>query len=165
MKERWKQIIGFDSYQVSDLGRVRSIRTNAIKKIHTNKSNGYNYVQLWKDNNHTLFKVARLVGFAFIRNPKGKPTINHKDGIKTNDVCSNLEWATYSENIKHSYDSLGRMPSRAMLGKFGFAHNRSKSILYKGKLFGSISEAARILNMDRSKIQRHLKQSKEFSYE
>lgn len=47
----------------------------------------------------------RLVAEAWIDNPDNKPFINHKDGVKSNNDCSNLEWVTASENTIHAYDN------------------------------------------------------------
>lgn len=54
----------------------------------------------------------RLVALLYIPNPSNKPTINHKDGNKTNNAVSNLEWATHSENHLHAFRNLGRRPGR-----------------------------------------------------
>lgn len=49
--------------------------------------------------------IHRLLGRAFLPNPKNKAHINHKDGNKTNNNLDNLEWATEQENSRHAVDT------------------------------------------------------------
>ncbi len=116
MKEIWKDVKGYEGlYQVSNLGRVKSLKrivkrnghNYPIKKEVTlsqavNKRTGYCMVNLY-NNGVKVKSVHRLVIGAFLKNIHNKKDTNHKDGIKTNNKLSNLEYATRSENEKHAY--------------------------------------------------------------
>lgn len=65
---------------------------------------GYMRVMVNPTKKRTWFGVHRIVAQAFIPNPEGKPQVNHKDGNKSNNHVSNLEWSTAKENINHAWD-------------------------------------------------------------
>ncbi len=46
-----------------------------------------------------------------------KPWVNHRDGNKANNHYTNLEWNSISDNIKHSFRTLGRDKPVGMLGR------------------------------------------------
>ncbi len=99
-EERWADIPDFPNYQVSDHGRVWS---KVRKKELAYKTDKGGYLRLGLYSNRKLFSrlVSRLVGEAFVPNPEGKPWIDHKDNIRTNNHYSNLKWATPSENNRN----------------------------------------------------------------
>lgn len=101
MKEIWKKIKGFENYEISTLGRVKSLKNNIILKQKFNKSNGYMQVTLYNNGEGKTFSVHRLVGNAFIKNPKNLPQINHIDQTKVNNIVSNLEWCTARYNCNY----------------------------------------------------------------
>lgn len=118
--ETWKNIKGYEGlYQVSDLGRVRSLdhyASNGVKDIlykgrilsQNLGTNGYLSVQLCKDNKTVRKTVHRLVGETFIENPCNLPMINHKDENKKNNCVNNLEWcdAKYNTNYGNAMKKL-----------------------------------------------------------
>ena len=105
--EVWRTIDGFENYQVSNLGKVKNKNTNRVLKKELVK--GYFRVSLSKNGKVKRFQVHRLVATAFYINFNDKKCVNHTNGIKTDNRSINLEWVTYSENEKHSYDVLGKI--------------------------------------------------------
>ena len=109
IKEIYKPIDGYD-YEISNTGLVRSVKTGRILKNYLNSS-GYCQVTLSKDRVKKRFLVHRLVGNAFIPNPKKKPQIDHIDGNKQNNRVDNLRWVTGKENCNNPI-------TKQNLGKF-----------------------------------------------
>ena len=106
MKEEWKSITGYEGlYEVSSLGRVRSLNYHCTGKIKVLKpckrGYGYLYVKLCKNRVMKKCSIHRLVAETFIQNPLNKPQVNHKDEDKTNNRASNLEWMTAKENSNY----------------------------------------------------------------
>lgn len=114
MTEIWKPISGLPNYHVSNTGKVKSlsrIADNGWRKRKTNtrilknyvQKNGYVVVGIFDGKKLQTKKLHRLVAQEFIPNPENKSTINHKNGIKTDNRLDNLEWATHSENTIHAF--------------------------------------------------------------
>ena len=95
--EIWKDIEGYEGlYQVSNEGRVRSVRNNKILK--PSNLDKYPIVIFSVDGKRFGKRVHRLVAEAFIPNPQNLPCVNHKDENKTNNKVENLEWCDHYYN-------------------------------------------------------------------
>lgn len=88
---------------VTEDGQVFSLRGKRYKAY--NNEFGYCIVNIKDpvDGKWRTRRVHRLVAEAFLPNPEGKPEVNHKDGDKSNNCVSNLEWATSKENKDHGW--------------------------------------------------------------
>lgn len=123
MKEIWKDISGYEGYyQVSNLGRVKSLERTIIQNYKCGKklkrlkksvvlkqqrcTNGYLFVNLSKKNKRSIKLIHRLVAIHFIDNLENKPEVNHKDLNKKNNNFLNLEWCTPKENTNHYINKL-----------------------------------------------------------
>ena len=115
MTEVWKDVKGFEGlYEISNFGRCKSkkrkTKTISIFKdrLLTPKlsQNGYLRYGLSKNGVVKSHLIHRLVAIHFIDNTENKPQINHINGIKTDNMVENLEWATSSENLLHKFNKL-----------------------------------------------------------
>lgn len=125
--EIWKPLIGYeDDYEVSDMGRVRSItkvfecfskrgnhkhyRTKYGRILKPSIQNsGYEVVWLSKNGKVKAMTVHRLIAQTFLTNKFNYYCVNHKNGNKCDNRLENLEWCTSGENLKHAYDKLNRV--------------------------------------------------------
>lgn len=106
MAEVWRPVVGYEGlYEVSDHGRVRGPK-GLVKPKPTNR--GYIRTELWRNGSRWRPSIHRLVAEHFIANPKQHPQVNHKDGDKSNNAVTNLEWCTASENALHAVQLHGR---------------------------------------------------------
>jgi len=110
MEEIWKDIAGFEGlYQVSNLGNVKRLISERVfeERLIGRNIDRYGYVKrvLSKEGKMYFFTEHRLVAIAFIDNPNNKATVNHKNGIKTDNRVENLEWHTNSENMSHAIET------------------------------------------------------------
>lgn len=117
-----KRIENFTDYFITSNGEVFSIlvssrnKLGSMKKLKANiDSTGYLFVNLHKNKKNYKRHIHRLVAEAFIPNPENKSDVNHKNGIRSDNRIENLEWATRSENIQHSYRELGRKPAHTKI--------------------------------------------------
>lgn len=102
-KELWKDVKGYEGlYQVSNAGRVRAFKSQAILKEQVDHRNRKK-IMLHDKGKRKNCSVHRLVALAFIENPENYPEINHKDGNTWNNRVENLEWCNHSYNAKHAY--------------------------------------------------------------
>jgi hypothetical protein len=106
--EQWRTVPGFPGYEVSDHGRVRSWKTNSKRgrlrddaQLRTLRSNRKRYrtINLQRDGETYSRLVHRLVLEAFVGACPEGMECRHLDGTRTNNVLSNLEWATHQTNI------------------------------------------------------------------
>lgn len=145
-----KDILGYEGrYQIDEFGKVYRIARTTIQghKLlpsvmkQTMTTTGYPAVSLHNENGQKICRIHRLLAKAFIPNPENKKDINHKNGIKTDFRLENLEWATRSENIQHSYDVLKRkVVDGALHGKSKILLDLETGIFYDSIKFAAIAK-------------------------
>lgn len=145
MKERWKQIKEYEGhYIVSDKGRIKSLKGTPKLLKPRFISVGYLGVQLCLNGVVKNKLIHRLVAIAFIRNPKSKPCVNHKDGKKINNYYKNLAWNTQSQNVKHAFKNKLKKPKYKAVKQY-------KNGKMVGK-FKSMKEAAKLTGINQGSI-------------
>ncbi len=154
MKEVWVKINGFNNYEISNLGQVRSLdrkvltKTNKIKvvkgrvlKNQLSWNKKYYCVQIY-DNNRKVqcVLIHRLVAQHFIPNPNNYPIVNHIDENRFNNRVDNLEWVTIAENNLYSYKKHPERKNVTEILQYSLEGNFIKK-------WNSISEAAKFFNV------------------
>lgn len=134
--EKWKDIDGYyGAYQVSDLGRVRSLKFGKVRVLRAKKEkNGYLRVALFKHNKEKCFFVHRLVAQAFIPNDdETKTIINHRNSIRDCNRVYNLEWCDYQYN--NTYNDIHLRKKNCIFSKIKDLYDHNLSIYENIDLF------------------------------
>lgn len=157
--EEWRPIAGYEGrYEVSNLGRVRSLTTRSGGHMLRPGWRGpYNKVALFQESATVYPSVHRLVAEAFVSNPNALPEVNHLNGVKTDNRAENLEWATRRSNAQHGArtgltptgersrltklsaadvhfirQARGHIPERTLARRFG-VHRGTIQSIYQGR--------------------------------
>lgn len=155
--EQWKDIEGYDGmYQVSDLGRVRSLKFGRVKVLRPTKNvYGYLRVGLFLYGKQKKVLVHRLVAQAFIENDdENKTQINHIDECKQNNRLWNLEYCTAQYNM--TYNGLQQRRFHPIQDRIKYLYNPNISIKQNIEIFkangieccrGTVCKLRRNLNL------------------
>ena len=144
----------FDDYYISKCGKILSTKIYKKGKIRAlfKSRNGYIRVRLSNGGLIKYYLVHRLLAKTFIPNPRKKPQVNHKNGIKDDNRLENLEWCTHSENQKHRFSYLGH---KAIKGFNNICSKKVQQLDLQNnliKIWGSIMDVERELKINNASI-------------
>lgn len=161
--ETWKPILGYEDYDVSNKGRVRSYSKQYkayYLKQAWNSADGYVRISLTKNDATRKSKTLllhRIVAQTFLPHDTSLTVVNHKDGDKHNNTVDNLEWVTPSENNVHYYRALQNgNPTHSRQRKLFTDY-----IICDGKRFTTMTSLARYLNVSRTTLSRWIQNNPE----
>lgn len=133
LDEEWRSIPGFeDRYEVSDRGRVRSLRMINAKVNYlrgapkimagSRDKDGRHRIVLHQGERRLACQVGVLVLMAFVGPRPEKHDCRHIDGNASNDRLTNLQWSTHAVNMadKNAHGTFVAPPARR-----GTANNKA----------------------------------------
>jgi hypothetical protein len=153
MVEEWKQISYAPNYEISNLANVKNITTNKLLNLNyerVKKTNTRMRAGLSQNGKNKHYYLHRIIAEHFLENPNNLPEVNHIDGDCYNNKCSNLEWISKNDNMKHArLNNLVTNYKRKVLIK-----NKETN---EEKIINSLTECAVYLNTSPGNIVNYIK--------
>ena len=145
--ERYSPINGFSNYIACNSGYIINVKTGNLL-YGSKKKTGYYEVSIRDDYGevHTLL-IHRVIASCFCEREDGADEVNHKDGDKSNNESSNLEWVTHGQNLEHAF--LHGLRNDDVSPRRVIATNRETGEQIS---FESIYKAARFLGISQGNI-------------
>ncbi|MBP5433747.1 NUMOD4 domain-containing protein [Ruminococcus sp.] len=133
--EKWKTIDGFDKYEISNYGRVRSYQ-RGMAHILKGRSlvNRHPFVRLQNESGAKMCSINRLVAAAFIDRPEQKEYIYNKDGDYENNSTKNLK-------------KVSRRQHASNMGRKSPHRRKAVRCIETGTVYSSFTEAAEALGL------------------
>ena len=179
-QEIWKDIKGYEGfYQVSNMGRVRSVDRVIVSKRYKNRhqkgmmiklrydKDGYLTFNAKSPNKNKLLKVHREVAKCFVCNPNNYDCIDHIDGKRDNNIYTNLRWCTIKQNAtfdlarknksiatKNSYINNPELRKKRV-EVFSRQHSKKVDVYFNNEFFKTFNkqmDAANELNISQSTV-------------
>lgn len=155
-REEWRDVVGYEGfYKVSNYGRIKVLPHKVVRGFCTVtcpekiikprvKDNQYLFVRLSNGSKKTSKEkyIHRLVADAFLPNTENKKEIDHIDGDRTNNLVTNLRWATRIENVRNP-NTVGKLRKKVLISSRGGNYN---------KIFSSLTMASKELNVPLSTL-------------
>ena len=155
MAEEWRQIAGSEGrYEVSDLGRVRSLlyRRQPVTATLKFGDSGAGYQTVWLGRSRKAY-VHHLVLAAFVGECPEGMECRHLNGNRSDNRLGNLAWGTKAQNgrdkVDHGNSLLGEANPSSVLSSSGvrlMRELRSSGSTYPelGRRFGVSKDTARL---------------------
>ena len=95
-----RDVKGYEGlYGITSCGKVWSYKRQKFLKPYYD-TNGYLQVSLYKNGNHKVIRIHKLVAEAYIPNPDNLPQVDHIDNDKNHNYINNLQWLTGRDNVR-----------------------------------------------------------------
>ena len=168
MIEEWKTIKDFENYEISNLGKIRNKKTKRIRK-QSNHKDGYKRITFYKNNKYYIKTVHRLVAETFIHNPNNYDTVDHINGIKSDNTVPNLQWMNRKDNW-YKYKNSGGLKKTVQKAKQTWYIKklekqktipiRKRCYIFNNIIFFTFDDISEYLNKDKVNTRHFLFQNR-----
>jgi len=150
--EIWKIIEYANKYEVSNLGKIRTIKTNKLRNLnidgHKKDNKRIRPGLINNEDKNKQYYLHRIVATHFIDNQDNLPEVNHVDGDYYNNKTENLEWISKIGNMKHANENkLMKRYTRKVI----ITNKETGEV----KIFEKVTDCAKFLNISTSEICRY----------